>query len=179
MSTPILRAKMKVVSVLATEYGEDLKLSAVCKDGSYPESGWMRTTRSRSSRRLRNSRWRCAIPNCSARSSPVRSSTSISSWRNRRRCPRLSPTNSLGRRRQSRHRRLPLDHTRRCRVREKARKRLPSCHPRRIHRTCQRFDRARRIVSGFCAFSAVPVRPCGFLALGEKRAPCQPAPDSP
>ena len=39
MSTPIMRAKMKVVSVLSTEYGEDLKLSAVCKGGSYPESG--------------------------------------------------------------------------------------------------------------------------------------------
>ena len=34
-----MRAKMKVVSVLQTEFGETLKLTAVCKSDSYPPDG--------------------------------------------------------------------------------------------------------------------------------------------
>lgn len=34
-----MRAKLKITSILQTEYGEELKLTAVCKDGGYPADG--------------------------------------------------------------------------------------------------------------------------------------------
>ncbi len=35
----VMRAKMVVESVTATEHGENLKMRAVCKNGQYPEDG--------------------------------------------------------------------------------------------------------------------------------------------
>lgn len=34
-----MRAKLKIETILQTEYGEDITLKAVCKTGSYPDSG--------------------------------------------------------------------------------------------------------------------------------------------
>lgn len=34
-----MRAKLKIETILATEYGEELKLKAVVKSGSYPADG--------------------------------------------------------------------------------------------------------------------------------------------
>lgn len=34
-----MRAKLRIKEIVRTEYGEQLKLSAVCKDGSYPQDG--------------------------------------------------------------------------------------------------------------------------------------------
>lgn len=39
MSTPTMRAKLKVQTITRTEYGEELEMQAVCKDGSYPADG--------------------------------------------------------------------------------------------------------------------------------------------
>lgn len=39
MNTPVMRAKLKIVSVVAGDGYEQLKLTAVYKDGAYPADG--------------------------------------------------------------------------------------------------------------------------------------------